>query len=244
MDRIIKAIADADKVLVGIGKEAEYDYNKALHESGISDESDYYRMYAAKKHLGSDYAIYKEFYDKLNQLLEGKDYYVMSLCQDDIIYDAFSDKVVTPCGGYRNLQPDVPFEEGDNIIPITNQVDMLISSIEKNGTYEESDIPTVNGVRLVPNNIGAENYVEEGYFESFADYKKWLTTTINKKLCILELGVDLRYPSVIRFPFDKTAYYNQKAVFFRINNSVYQHTAENKEKGISIKDNPIHFILG
>ena len=58
--------------------------------------------------------------------------------------------------------------------------------------------------------------------------------TINKKLCILELGVDLTFPSVIRWPFEKVAFYNQKADFIRVNERLYHMSEELKDKGYNI----------
>lgn len=99
------------------------------------------------------------------------------------------------------------------------------------------------GETLIFNNIYADEYYDEnGYLDKFADYKKWLQTTINKNLCILELGVGMRFPTVIRFAFDKLAYYNQKCHFYRVHETLFQHTAENCERGISIKQNAKEFL--
>ena len=49
--------------------------------------------------------------------------------------------------------------------------------------------------------------------KSFERYLHWLGFTLNQKLCILELGVGFVQPQVIRFPFEKTCYFNQKSVF-------------------------------
>ena len=97
--------------------------------------------------------------------------------------------------------------------------------------------------RSVYNNILCEqNYIEEGYQNQWEKYTKWLQTTLNKKLCILELGVELNLPGIIRWPFEKVAFYNQKASFFRINASLYQMTEELSDKGISIAMNAVYFL--
>ena len=85
--------------------------------------------------------------------------------------------------------------------------------------------------------------MEEGYQKQWEKYTKWLQGTLNKKLCILELGVELNLPSIIRWPFEKVAFYNQKASFFRVNESLYQMTENLSDKGVSIAKNAVDFLL-
>ena len=61
-------------------------------------------------------------------------------------------------------------------------------------------------------------------------------------LCVLELGVGLKYPTVIRFPFEKIVFVNNKAVMLRVNRKLYQSTEELKEKCVGIKADPIDYI--
>ena len=65
-------------------------------------------------------------------------------------------------------------------------------------------------------------------------YTKWLQNTLNHKLCILELGVGFAYPSVIRFPFEKIAYFNQKARLVRVHSEFAQLTPEIRERSLSV----------
>ena len=71
----------------------------------------------------------------------------------------------------------------------------------------------------------------------------WLQGTIHKSVMILELGVSMKYPSVIRFPFEKVAFYNEKAMFYRVNEKLYHMTEELHDKGISVKANAYDWIL-
>ena len=89
------------------------------------------------------------------------------------------------------------------------------------------------------NIVKTEGYLEEGYLPSWERYRTWLSCTLNKKLCILELGVGFQYPSVIRWPFEKTAFLNQKASFVRVNSKFFQISEELKGKAISIPQNPL-----
>ena len=96
---------------------------------------------------------------------------------------------------------------------------------------------------MVYNNIKVQNYVEEGYLELWNRYKKWLQGTVNRKLCVLELGVGMKYPSVIRWPFEKIVFFNQKSSFFRVHSKLYQLTEEISERGYKIKEKPIDFLI-
>ena len=96
---------------------------------------------------------------------------------------------------------------------------------------------------MVFNNVNAGNYLEEGYLENWKRYTKWIEGTMNRKVCILELGVMLNYPSMIRWPFEKLGYLNQKASFVRMNSVIPQLTEELAGKGISVRTSSINFFL-
>lgn len=177
---------------------------------------------------GQDESAVLKGYENLKELLEGKNYYIITLCYDDVIYKVFEDdsKIVAPCGTKRLFQCDQHLVKANE-------------AVEKDGKLY---CPHCDK-ELVYNNIKATPYLEEGYIPKFAEYKKWLQGTVNKKLCILELGADLSYPTVIRFPFDKLCMYNLKSVFYRINKDLCQHTAENKERGISVNEDSVKALL-
>lgn len=78
--------------------------------------------------------------------------------------------------------------------------------------------------------------------DSWEKYMHWLGFTLNQKLCILELGVSFAKPDVIRFPFERTSYFNQKSRFIRMNESFPQLSAEIADRGVSIKKNPVEFF--
>ncbi len=73
---------------------------------------------------------------------------------------------------------------------------------------------------LTSNTIEAEYYIEEGYLPRWNRYQEWLAQTLNRKLLILELGVGFRTPTVIRWPFEKTVFFNRRADMYRVNRKV------------------------
>lgn len=95
---------------------------------------------------------------------------------------------------------------------------------------------------MILNTIYAESYNEAGYIEQWQIYTKWLQGTLNRKLLVLELGVGMQFPSVIRWPFEKVAFFNNKASFVRVNERLYQLTAELASKGVGISQNAIEWI--
>ncbi len=94
---------------------------------------------------------------------------------------------------------------------------------------------------ILPEQIAAplEDTKDTGSWER---YLHWLGFTLNQKLCILELGVGFAHPSVIRFPFEKTCYFNQKSIFIRIHETFSQLSAEIAERGITIQKDPVLFL--
>lgn len=181
-------------------------------------------------------------------MLEGKNYFVVSLCTDDYIYSSKLDagRIVTPCGGFRALQCHSECSTDQEPLvwdkQVTAQVMEEIRQCE--GQLSKVDFPVCAECCSIMyfNRIDTPGYKEEGYLPQWEKYTKWLQGTLNRKLCILELGAGMEYPTVIRFPFEKVAYFNQKARFYRVHSRLYQMTAELKEKGVSIQANPEEFL--
>lgn len=167
-------------------------------------------------------------YRNIIKLVDGKNHYILSLCYDDLIREVADDsvRIVTPCGTRRYMQCDTHLVELKDVI--SNEGKSICPHCGKEMDYNTIDNP---------------GYLEEGYLEDFGNYKKWLQGTVNKKLLILELGVGMQYPSVIRFAFDKLCMYNLKSYFVRVNETFYQHTAENKGRTVGIKQNSVSFML-
>ena len=133
--------------------------------------------------------ILSKAYEKLAQLLAGKNYFVITTGKDDLIMQSGLEVD-------RIVQPLLFEEDSDQMPPMWDK------------------------------------------------YTKWLQGTLNRNVLILELGVGLKYPRVIRFPFEKAAYFNKKADFIRVHGRLYQMTEELGDKGISIAQNAVAFLAG
>lgn len=252
-------IEDAQYVLVGIGAEfaqrlepMEQDaFYASLADQARSDAFEgqirqYLQFHYLKRH--PDKRIL-DAYGQLASLLEGKDYFIVSLCTDDLIYETGLDpsRIVTPCGGWRAMQCGREcVTDQEPLVTDENVMRELLSSIDEcDGELDAIDFPVCAecSAPLWFNQISAPEYREEGYLPQWQKYTRWLMGTLNRKLCILELGVGMQFLQIIRFPFEKVAYVNQKAYFYRVHSRLYQLTEELKEKGVSVPQNPVDFLL-
>ena len=61
---------------------------------------------------------------------------------------------------------------------------------------------------------------------------------------LLELGEGFAHPSLIRWPFERTAAINRKARLYRVHKTFYQITEELKEKAAAVKADSVGFMEG
>ena len=159
----------------------------------------------------------KEAYDSLYALVKDKDYHVVT--------DFNPGRMVAPCGNIHWRQ---------------------CSNACTKDIWEEGEIPDDIcphcGAPLTGNTLDSGNYIEEGYLPRWEAYKKWQTGTLNRALVILELGEGFGTPTVMRWPFEKIAFFNQKSLFFRIHESFYQIPREAQERAYGIHCNSVDFI--
>lgn len=98
------------------------------------------------------------------------------------------------------------------------------------------------GAEMVLNVVQAAHYDEKGYLSDWDRYTKWLQGSVNRKLLILELGVGMQYPGMIRIPFERTALLNQKSRMYRVHEKLYQVPDPLGEKGVGIAENAIDWL--
>ena len=207
-------IKEAQKVLIGIGKEwALRDDEKDIRFRHLSN--------TAQSDL-------KAAYEELYQLIQDKDYYIVTTLTDGAIYEMPFDKnrIVAPCGNIHWRQ---------------------CSKACTKDIWEEGEVPDDIcphcKAPLTGNTLKAETYIEEGYLPRWKDYMKWQTGTINRSLVILELGEGFSTPTVMRWPFEKIIYFNQKSKLYRINENFYQLPKEAEERGVSVHENSVRWML-
>ncbi len=206
----------------------------------------------------------------LSKILQGKNYFVVSVATNDLVWDSGlrEDRIVAPCGGSRKKQcgagcsvgggsegrekqrsadaPEGTGKEPGKVWDLTKEDENLLSECARTGSWTSLELGNCPycGAPLVFNNVYTEHYAESGYLDRWSLYTKWLMGTMNRKVCILELGVGLQCPSVIRFPFERLAYYNRKATFVRIHESLCQLPEGMGDRGLSIRNGAIEALLG
>lgn len=189
---------------------------------------------------------WQKAYACLADLVKEKNYFLVSLCMDDRIYEADFDKqrIVTPCGGFQKMQCDNNCSgELTDIPQETYEAVMKYYRAEVPLSALHEPVCKMCGGKRRFNQLGVSKYAEEGYLKQWDAYTKWLQGTVNKKLCVLELGVGLEYPKIIRFPFEKVVFYNQKAFMYRIHPVIWQLSEEIGSRGIGMKANPVDFLI-
>lgn len=79
--------------------------------------------------------------------------------------------------------------------------------------------------------------------EKWDKYLRWLSCTLNHRLLVMELGVSLNNPNVIRWPFERCVMINNTATLCRVNATLPQLPEQLSDKGISIKENSLDFCI-
>lgn len=256
MCELVERVQDADIVLVGLGEEFQYDWSTLVQDSryqeiereiGDNEEHIWIVPFLQKMILQKERAEkWNAAYAVLHDILKDKNYFIVSLCMDDYIYGMeFNEKrIVTPCGGFRKMQCNKNCSHILSEIP-QESLDAVVQYYKKELPLKALKEPTcsVCGEKLRFNQLGVDKYAEEGYLDRWNEYTKWLQGTVNRKLCVLELGVGLEYPTIIRFPFEKIVFYNQKAFLYRVHPALYQLGEAIAGKGLGIKENPVDFLI-
>ena len=166
-------------------------------------------------------------YDILGRLLKEKDYFIVTTNTDAAIYDSSLDgeRIVAPCG---------------------NETWRQCSKACTQDIWEPGEIPDDIcphcKAPLTGNTREAETYIEEGYLPQWQKYTRWLTMTITRELLVLELGEGFQTPTVIRWPFEKTVYFNRKAHMYRVHESLSQVTQEIGERAWAVAENSVEWV--
>lgn len=251
----VSKIQDADLVLVGIGPELSAEelvdfkteisnehYQKLFRMDG-EDENVKWMKQIYERHYLLNLSRVSYFKD-LEEAIDQKDYFVITSNSDGLIFHSGLDKsrMVAPCGSGDFFQCRKPCSE--QLYPAKLGLEDLIQHYEKTGEVERLECPKC-GEPLIYN-IRTEDtkscYIEGAYLNSWAAYTKWLQNTLNKKLFILELGEGFGEPGLFRWPFEKMAFYNEKAHMVRVNRTLYHIGEELKGKADAVKMDSKDFL--
>lgn len=213
---LLTRLREAEKVVIGLGGEWKLaDDGRPVRERRLSDDLAQKRLRAA--------------YEALYELVKDKDYYLVTTVTDGAVYDTPFDgkRIVAPCGNIHWRQ---------------------CSGACTKDIWEEGEVPEDIcphcGAPLTGNTIQAETYIEEGYLPRWAAYKTWQAGTLNRSLLMLELGVGFDNPTVIRWPFEKIVYVNQKSYLLRVHKTLSQLPGEVGERAGRVAMDSVDWVSG
>lgn len=250
-EKLESVLKEAEMFLVGIGEEfskadelhSDGTYERMCREAANAD-AQWAVPYLNRKLLQKDERL-MEAYRGLGRILQDKNYFVITTCMDGLIETAGlkADRVVAPCGSCDRLQCSRGCT-GSIISTESDFTEELEAVIKGEKTWNAMNRPYcgICGAPMEYNTLYTEHYLEEGYQDSWNNYMKWLQGTLNRRLCILELGADMMFAGILRFRFEKVASLNQKAKLLRVHNRLYQLPAELAGRGMGISQNAVDFM--
>ncbi len=219
-DTIKNLINQADVVLIGIG-------NELAPYRSIKKASTY-------ENLKLQENTFINFYNIINELVSSKNYFIISSNVDGLIYKSELNKkrIVTPCGNMREYHCSCEDKELllDEELFYKQVEDYRINNAIT--CYQRCD--SCNQ-QYIANYYSQDDFCESFYEKQWDFYNKWLTTTLNKNIIIIELGEGFNMPSLIRWPLEKITFINNKARFIRINSTFPQIPENISEKSKAVQ---------
>ncbi|KAB1440184.1 hypothetical protein [Candidatus Galacturonibacter soehngenii] len=259
---IVNRIKESKKILIGIGEEFSnkdisyqssnvYQIFKEKKEKELEDDKvdwmiETIKNYYIHSEIGIDHLQTGQAYRELFNIIQDKDYFIVNMNTDGLLEKVgFNhEKIVYPCGRHNQYQC---CNNCNNKVVDADEIDKEIIALICDKQVKLRDIKQPRciqcGENLVYNSVQNSNYCEEGYLEQWKRYTEWTSLTLNQELCVLELGVNFKYPTVIRWPFEKIAFINNKAHFIRINEKFNQVSSELANKAITVKESAKAFLL-
>ena len=243
LERIRTALNEADAVIIGTGSglstSAGFTYSGERFRQYFSDfeaKYDFHDMYSGGffpfPSLEEYWAYWSRYifvnrymdppkpvYSELLQLVQGKDYFVLTTNVDHCFQKAGVDKkrLFYTQGDYGLLQCSEPCcqETFDNET-------MIRTMLEK---QQGMRIPTelvprcpYCGKPLTTNLRADDKFVEDdGWHEASERYANFLRTREGQRIVFLELGVGYNTPIIIKYPFWQMTLRNPKATYVCVN---------------------------
>lgn len=253
-------ISEAELLVIGVGGEFEAGFDvlekTSIYNSFINKikseslcEADYEWMYPLmlseglkESHIAKDY---KKAYLKLKELINDKNYYIVSMNMDSLLEECGFDKdrIVQPCGSYLKLQCEYNCHEtiydGRNY---ARAVCELISDETVKLFDIQQEICDKCNNHLISNTINAFKYNENGYLGNWNVYQKYLMGTLNKKVLLLELGMTDEFPEIVINPFKKICSLNNKSYLYSISLRNQNFGNELADKVTQIFENAVCYL--
>lgn len=183
-----------------------------------------------------------EPYRDLKELLEGKNYYIVTTNQDFQLSKIFpEDKITRLQGDWRYFQCSRQCH--DAIYFNKDIVDELLPKIEGDSLPEQY-IPKCPhcGADMIEWVRGREFLQGKDYMKEHERYMNFLRANMNKRVLFLELGVGMMTPMFIKEPFMNMTYQFPDAFYVTVNPKHAIIPKEIASKSLAIQDD-IAFVL-
>lgn len=227
---ILQQIEESPILLIGIGNELQIKADTIGEET---DSIEYAEKLSKLMESNEEQCFLKPYinaYNTLKKMIDGKEYFIVTTNTDGMLEHMgfHPQKIVSPCGSVYRMQCE---NTEHDIWDIRNE-------------WKDRNVLLcpICGKAGKLNIIKNKPYNENGYLKQWESYTKWLQRTINRKIFLLELGEGFETPTVIRWPFEKIAFINQKAGFARVNSKLPQISEEVTERTFSVKEDSLHFL--
>ncbi len=213
-----------------------------------------------------------EAYQALYELVRDRDYFIITMATDGLIYEtplgSRQETVIPAEAAKEEIFPGEDMDAGmlakmeqifpkreiardtrwERIVaPCGNETWRQCSLACTKDIWEPGEIADDRcphcGAPLTGNTVEAQPYIEEGYLMQWERYTRWLAQTLNQDTAILELGVGFQNPGVIRFPFEKAAYFNSKAYLVRVNKNFPQIAGELAGRAKGIREDSVAWMI-
>lgn len=185
-----------------------------------------------------------EPYRRLFSLMRGKAYYIISTNVDGQFARAGfpEDKRFEPQGSYALFQCSKPCRE--EVFENRELVERMQANMPSPFAVRAQDIPRCPhcGDLLMPNLRSDGRFVEAPHMKNHASYASFIEEHKNSNMVLLELGVGLNSPGVIRYPFERIVHAFDNARLVRINlTNAGTRATDGKSVGVQAD---INMVLG
>jgi NAD-dependent SIR2 family protein deacetylase len=159
-------------------------------------------------------------YMDLYKIVRGKNYYILTTNYDGQFHKSgFTlDRICSPQGDLAFFQCKRPCNT--EIYHNEKMVNAMMVHL-KNGSFilPEEHIPRCSqcGSPLVPNIRSSDAFVEKPWIESYGKINELIQVHRGKNILLLELGVGVNTPGIIRYPFEQLALQRKNTTLVRIN---------------------------
>lgn len=267
IDECKDKINNAEMVLIGIGKELSVKINDIISKNDIycrfkneidsmGEQESQWLEYAIYYHMlksneNKEISDILTYYNQIAKLIEGKNYFIVSVCNDEIIRfsNLKQDRIVTPCGTILKKECHVGcsssvYDSVEDLEKIYKKLELMFKDDYFDKQLILNLIPYCDNCEATMelNLLSGVSYSEEGYMDRWEYYNKWLTGTVNRELVMLELGVNFDTPTVIRWPFEKICLVNNKSTLIRVSEKFAMLPPEISDKAVAISLNTKEFI--